>query len=634
MGRSLRTILDAATALLAADLGPIARAHVQRIHAAAETLSGMVEGGPIRGASLTPGGGATAAPIHSLLDALAVEQAEVAQAHGNELVLHVDASVSSDLVGDPGSIRESAMNLVRHAIESAQKGREIVLRVSAGGARGTELLLDVRALVDGATIASTTWELRVGAPVEARGGLLGGRALVALSTPLRRAAAVETLQSLGVEAHAIATDQGVHALELATRAGEPFTVALFDLPDRAREQELRTLFQGPALSRVRLVLAAPPGHAEDVSKLVIARPIRRESLRRAITEGSRSIATQAPVARGSTAPVTSPLPPARPSASAVSPPPSLRSQPSATGSVRSAPGSIQDRPLALVVEDDVVNQKVAAFLLEKRGYRVSVAGDGEQAVEAVLGGNFGIVLMDCAMPKCDGYAATRRIREGEIGRRTPIVAMTAHSGPGAREQCLEAGMDDYLTKPILPDLLDAALRRWCPVRPASTPSNPGNFARPPMVAYSPPSSPVTVRPTVPEAPPTAPTALAPPAAPASRPTRAEDVLDPSAIATLKSLEDPDDPGVVKQIVDLFARDAPKAVQGILEGLAANDPKRIERFAHTLKGSSGNVGARALQRLCARIEAHGRAGETEPVGSLTAELEYEAERAVAALMLVV
>ena len=124
---------------------------------------------------------------------------------------------------------------------------------------------------------------------------------------------------------------------------------------------------------------------------------------------------------------------------------------------------IQSQARLLVTEDNAVNQKVAMAILRKLGYSADLANNGLEAVEMVLAREYDLVFMDCQMPEMDGFQATRAIREKEGGeRRTPILAMTANAMQGDRERCLEAGMDDYIPKPITIVDLKSALHRWLP----------------------------------------------------------------------------------------------------------------------------------------------------------------------------
>jgi CheY-like chemotaxis protein len=119
------------------------------------------------------------------------------------------------------------------------------------------------------------------------------------------------------------------------------------------------------------------------------------------------------------------------------------------------------RPHILLAEDNAVNQKVACRTLEKLGYRVDIAQDGDAAVKAWESGRYDLILMDCQMPVLDGYEATREIRRRETaGQRIPIIALTAHAMKGADIACKEAGMDEHLTKPINRVELDACLQRY------------------------------------------------------------------------------------------------------------------------------------------------------------------------------
>ena len=131
--------------------------------------------------------------------------------------------------------------------------------------------------------------------------------------------------------------------------------------------------------------------------------------------------------------------------------------PAATGSPR----------LVLLVDDNAVNQKVGAKMLEKMGCRVDMASNGLEAVDAWARVPYEIIFMDCQMPEMDGYEATAEIRRREpAGSRIPICALTANAMQGDREKCLKAGMDDYVSKPMKPDDLRAVLARWpSPVAP-------------------------------------------------------------------------------------------------------------------------------------------------------------------------
>ncbi len=115
----------------------------------------------------------------------------------------------------------------------------------------------------------------------------------------------------------------------------------------------------------------------------------------------------------------------------------------------------------LVAEDNLINQKVVCYMLEKNGHQVTSAHNGQEALEALEKSLFDVILMDVQMPKMDGFEATAAIRkrEAESGSYIPIVALTAHAMKGDRERCLEAGMDDYVSKPIKPEELFATINR-------------------------------------------------------------------------------------------------------------------------------------------------------------------------------
>lgn len=120
----------------------------------------------------------------------------------------------------------------------------------------------------------------------------------------------------------------------------------------------------------------------------------------------------------------------------------------------------------LVVEDNLVNQRVSKSMLQRLGFRVDIANNGQEGIEMWLSGHYDAIIMDCQMPVLDGYSATCQIREIELDanqparRRMPIIALTAHAMPYDRQKCLDSGMDDYLTKPVALDQLKSTLDRW------------------------------------------------------------------------------------------------------------------------------------------------------------------------------
>jgi CheY-like chemotaxis protein len=124
------------------------------------------------------------------------------------------------------------------------------------------------------------------------------------------------------------------------------------------------------------------------------------------------------------------------------------------------PGMAGRLPLRiLLAEDNVVNQKLALRLLAQMGYRADLAGNGLEALDAVERQTYDVVLMDVQMPEMDGLEATRQVRRRWPDRRIRIIGLTANAMAGDREACLAAGMDDYVSKPIRPEELEAALAR-------------------------------------------------------------------------------------------------------------------------------------------------------------------------------
>jgi signal transduction histidine kinase/DNA-binding NarL/FixJ family response regulator len=257
---------------------------------------------------------------------------------------------------------------------------------------------------------------------------------------------------------------------------------------------------------------------------------------------------------------------------------------------------IEVLPLSiLAAEDNPVNQRILTLQLENLGHRADLAADGNEVLEALSRSSYDLVLMDVMMPGIDGVETTRRalaaLREGGNGGRRPwIVALTANAQPADRERCLEAGMDDYLCKPIEIDDLRRAIRRAARRRY-------GGPARPPA------SEPIAA----PEAP----------------------VLDPARVDALRELERGLSRPLFKPVVENFVNNPPF---GELEtALAGCSWQQIRFVAHRLKGSASNLGAARLAQRAGRLEKTAAAGDSAGVNTLVLQLQEDFAIAADALL---
>ncbi|MDQ3005410.1 MAG: response regulator, partial [Chloroflexota bacterium] len=286
-------------------------------------------------------------------------------------------------------------------------------------------------------------------PPEKRGGtaplslagpvnLSAGRILVIDDNQTNRLILTKNVESMGCRVDAVSSGaKGLESLRNAHRAGDAYHVVLLDMqmPGMDGEQTARAIKSDPAMKDVKILILTSMGHRGDAARLealgcsgYLLKPVKQQMLFDAvITVLGRE--------------------------------------------KEEGPGLITRHVLAeqrkshlrlLLAEDNPINQKVAVTVLQKAGYSVDAVDNGLDVLAKVKTNQYSAVLMDVQMPHMDGFEATQQIREWEreLGTHIPIIAMTAHAMQGDRERCLEAGMDDYITKPLQPKVLFSALDRW------------------------------------------------------------------------------------------------------------------------------------------------------------------------------
>ena len=242
----------------------------------------------------------------------------------------------------------------------------------------------------------------------------------------------------------------------------------------------------------------------------------------------------------------------------------------------------------LLAEDNLTNQMVAQAILKKLGFQSDIATNGAEALNALENTRYDLVLMDMQMPEMDGLEATRRIRDIQssvFNHNIPIIAMTANAMKEDREHCLEAGMNDYVSKPIKPQALSEMLLRWLPKE-----DNPNQTSTQGSLAS---------------------------------PTGKDNltVFDKSNL--LERLMD--DEELVDLVISNFLKDIPLQIQALKDCLEKDDAVGAERQSHTIKGAAANISAQALCDVANEMEVSGRNGDLSAMRERIAELERQFER---------
>jgi PAS domain S-box-containing protein len=550
------------------------------------------------------------------LDSLGVR----AEQKGLELACRVDADLPELLAGDPGRLRQVITNLVGNAIKFTERG-EIVVQAERQESSAEDMVIHFSIKDTGIGIPRERQEI-IFAPFEQADGSItrryGGTGLgLAISARLiaimngriwveseagqgstfhftarfkvARSSATEAsenqlrtldgLRVLVVDDNStnrlileemltrwrmipVCADGGVGALEAMGQAladQTPFKLVLIDsqMLDLDGFSVAQKIKQNPKLAGATIMMlssAAQRGDAARCRELGIAayltKPIRQSQLLAAMMAALGKV---------------------------------IQTENSSGLTTRRSPRESRQLNI-LLAEDNAVNQKIATRMLEKLGHRVAVAGNGQEALDAIARHGFDAIFMDVQMPEMDGLKATEKIREGE--RQTqlhmPIIAMTAHAMKGDRERCIEAGMDGYISKPInsreLEEAIAGALHGWDDTRVGKSSETPEQDA----------------------------------------------VLD-SAITwdiaqTLERLGG--DEKLLHEVVEIFLEEGPKQMTTLRHAIADGNAEGIENTAHSLKGELGYLGISEVSHKACELEEMGREHDLQHTTKVFGTFETE------------
>jgi len=403
-------------------------------------------------------------------------------------------------------------------------------------------------------------DVEAATPKKHRDDLAGVRVLIAESNTPNQRVMLEQLSNWGMRA--VAAGENSNVLKLlrdAVAEGDPFNIVMIDdhMPGVGGESLGRAIKADETLADALLVLLTSMGQRGDAQRMLelgfaayLTRPVRQSELLDVLATLWTARLKGEPVGLVTRYTVTE----------------------GREGALQGGEAPrLQLHARVLVAEDNFVNQQVALELLKSFGCTVTMANDGVEALKCMREGEYDVVFMDCQMPRMDGYATTGEIRALEGNRKhTPIIAMTAHAMRGDRERCLASGMDDYVSKPIDPEMVIRVLRRWLPEQQAAIPE-PGMPQRPGV-----------------EEPDDAP------------------VLDLKQALFITGGK----VAMFRRIATVYLQHMPNRIHELEMAILHADSVEIHRIAHSIQGASASVGGRQLREIAFRLEQRAQTCETE------------------------
>jgi PAS domain S-box-containing protein len=562
--------------------------------------------------------------LRTTVESLTTNLAQRAEAKGLEMACLIYQDVPVRLRGDPGRLRQVLVNLAGNAIKFTDNG-EVVVQVSKESEQGNYVVVRFtvqdtgigiprdrqRSIFErfvqvdssttrryggtglGLAIAKQLVEMmngQIGVESEVgRGstfwftvtfekqpfalpeedvnlvGLEGLRILAIDDNATNRIILSKMLENHGSRVMVAESGrEGIAMLYAAERSGDPFEVVLLDMlmPEMDGEETLKAIKADPKIGSVKVVILTSMGQRGDAGRLealgcvgYLVKPIRQAQLCEAVVT---IINCKTP------------------------------NQPGKTGTLvtrHTLNERKRDEVRVLLAEDNLINQKLSVTILQKSGYAVDVVDNGVKALQAVLMGDYQLVLMDVQMPEMDGLEATQIIRQKEpAGKHTPIIAMTAYAMKGDQELCLQAGMDGYLSKPLNPKEVLATIEYW--TQPGEQPGKREERVK------DPDSEPALPKPVD---------------------------IEAGLVRMMGDME------IYKELFGEFLVDVEEKYPQVTTALKQNDYVTLAHLAHYIKGSALNMGADPLGAYCRELEMKAKSGEVDEVIELVERIGSELAR---------